>query len=88
MIKLVEIINDIDNSLFHLISEINIGSKLPTQLYLVKGGARVKLGIDDLPKKIFLFSEYLKQGDIRNQLETIKLIDLTFNDRVIVTRKS
>lgn len=87
-LKLVEIIKDIDNSLFHLISEIHIDPDYPTQLYLVKGGARVKLGIDDLPKKIFLFSEFLKKDNIINQLETIKLIDLTFNDRVIVTRKS
>jgi cell division protein FtsQ len=86
-LELVEIIKEIDNSLFHLISEIHIDAEDPTQLYLVKGGARVKLGVDDLPKKIFLFSEFLKRDNIINQLETIKLIDLTFNDRVIVTRK-
>ena len=87
-LKLVDLIQGVDQDLFHLISEIHIDEDQPARLYLIRGGATVKLGVDDLPKKIYLFSEFVKKDNIINQLESIKLIDLSFNDRVVVTRKS
>jgi len=87
-LKLIQMMNEIDPTLLLFVSEIHIHAKNPPQLYMVRGGARVEIGLERLPERIFVLSEFVKTPAFLNQLESLKKIDLTFNGRVIVTRKN
>jgi hypothetical protein len=87
-LRLIEIIQKIDQNLFHFISEIHISSHNAPCLYLVKGGAEVEIGSEMVSKRIYLLSEFLKMSSIRNQLGTIKKINFSYSNRIIITRKS
>ena len=86
-LKLLELINEIDPNLVQFISEVHIDANQPPQLYMVRGGAKVIIGKEKFSERIFVLSEFVKTTSFLNQIETVKKIDLTFNGRVIVTRK-
>ena len=86
-LKLIVLMNEIDPNLLQFISEIHIDANRPPQLYLVRGGAKVVIGKEKFPERIYIMSEFVKTSSFLNQIETVKKIDLTFNGRVIVTRK-
>lgn len=87
-IQLVRKIREVDASLVSFISEINFRDQKTPELVLVKGAARVKLGTTDYYQRIYLLSELLSKQPIMDRLPTIRTIDLTFADRVIVQNKS
>jgi cell division septal protein FtsQ len=86
-LKLIELINEVDSNLLQFISEIHIDANQPPQLYLVRGGAKVVIGKEKFPERIFILSEFIKTSSFLNKIETVKKIDLTFQGRVILTRK-
>lgn len=87
-LNLISLMREIDSDLFQFVSEIHIDSKLPPCLYLIHGGARVEVGSRQLHQRIFVLSNFIKNSSVFGQLENIKRIDLSFKDRVIISKKS
>jgi cell division protein FtsQ len=87
-LHLISLMREIDSDLFQFVSEIHIDSKHPPCLYLIHGGARVEMGSRQLHQRIFVLSNFIKNPSVFSQLENIKKIDLSFKDRVIISRKS
>ena len=87
-LHLISLMREIDSDLFQFVSEIHIDSKRPPCLYLIHGGARVEMGSRQLPQRLFVLSNFIKNPSVFSQLENIKKIDLSFKDRVIISRKS
>ena len=87
-LTLIQKVNEVNSNLFQFVSEIHITSGSPPCLYLINGGAQVELGDGELYQRIFLLSEFISNTAILNQLDQIKKIDLTFADRIVVTKKS
>jgi len=87
-LDLIDKIREVDEGLFQFISEIHMNVKQAPNLYLIRGGARVDLSREMTYKEIYLLSEFIRNSPVLNQLDKIKKIDLTFKDRIVVTRKS
>ncbi len=87
-LDLIDKIREVDEGLFQFISEIHMNVKRAPNLYLIRGGARVDLSPEMTYKEIYLLSEFIRNSPVLNQLDKIKKIDLTFKDRIVVTRKS
>jgi cell division protein FtsQ len=85
---LIRTIDEVDEGLFNYISEVHIDSRTPPTLFLIRGGAIVEIGESSPYERIYKLSELINNTPILNKLDQIKKIDLTFSDRVIVTRKS
>lgn len=87
-LNLIRKVDSVDPDLFQLISEVHIQYQTPPRFYLIRGGAVVELGRTRQPAKIYLLSELIKKTAVLNELNRIKRIDLRFNDRIVITRKS
>jgi cell division protein FtsQ len=87
-LNLITLMREVDSDLFQFVSEIHIDTKLPPCLFLIRGGARVEMGNDQLHQRIFILSNFVKNPSVFTQLENIKKIDLSFKDRVIILKKS
>jgi len=87
-LELLKKIQEVDKGMIGMISEIHFGDKTWPELYLIKGGARVNIGSEFFYTRLYVLSELLHNPDFINQLENIKRIDLTFDNRVIVEQKS
>jgi hypothetical protein len=87
-LELIKVIHAVDEDLFQFISEIHIERNMPPRLILIRGGAEVNIGSDHLHRRLYILSEFVKDSEGLNKLESIKRIDLTYKDRLIVTRKS
>ena len=88
ILQLISQISDVDDALFNLISEIDIAMIDNPHLYLVNGGAQVELGKHRYFTRLYILSEFLNRQQIAAQLPQIKKIDLTFEDRVVVRKKT
>ncbi|MEL6823749.1 MAG: FtsQ-type POTRA domain-containing protein [Calditrichota bacterium] len=86
-IELVRKIREVDEKLLSLISEININKDRWPELYLVRGGAVVRLGNENLYQRLFILSEFLNKKPVADMLPTVQRIDLSFKDRIIVQKK-
>ena len=60
-LNLIYEINDVDNDLFQFISEIHIRKTEPPQLYLIRGGACVEIGDEQIKKRVLHLRELLKK---------------------------
>jgi cell division protein FtsQ len=87
-LELIKVIHAVDEDLFQFISEIHIERNMPPRLILIRGGAEVNIGSDHLHRRLYILSEFVKDSEVLSKLESIKKIDLTYKDRLIVTRKS
>ena len=87
-LQLVHKIREVDESLLSLISEVNIRNTKSPKLVLVKGGANVKLGESGHYQRLFLLSQFLRKQPIIEKLSTIKSVDLTYTNRIIINHKS
>lgn len=87
-LQLIDKIHQVDETLFSYISEVHISRDEPPCLFLVRGGARVNLHSKSQYQGLYVLSEFIKMAAVRNQLETIKKIELNFANRIVVTRKS
>jgi len=86
-IELVKKIREVDEKLLSLISEINIKKDRWPELYLVRGGALVRLGKERHYERLFLLSEFLNKKPIAEMLPAVQRLDLTFRDRIILQKK-
>ena len=88
-VNLIKKIQEVDASLLPLISEINFQkNRTAPELVLIKGAARVRIGADHHYQRIFLLSELLRKQPVMDHLPGIRMIDMTFSDRIIVQNKT
>lgn len=87
-LRLISQIAEVDDALFTIISEIDIANIDNPRLFLVNGGAQVELGKHQYYTRLYILSEFLNRQQIFAQLSEIKKIDLTFEDRVVVRKKT
>lgn len=87
-LQLIRKIQGVDGTLFQFISEIHLSKNKPPRLYLIRGSAQVHLGREQIHQRIYTLCELIKRTEILNQLKDIKIIDLTYNNRVVVSRKN
>jgi hypothetical protein len=87
-LEILDVIKHVDPSILAIVSEIHFEKDMAPKLVLINGGANVVLGTAEYYQKIYLFSELLKQNAVVEKLPSVKNIDLTFADRVIVQNKS
>ena len=87
-IQIVRKIQEIDESLLSLISEVNIRKKDAPELILIRGGAHVKIGESKHYQRLFLLSQLLHKQPIMDKLPTIRSVDLRYQDRIIINHKS
>ncbi len=87
-LDLIQKIQNVDRTLFQFISEIHMDEVDAPYLYLIQGGAKVEIGSQDIYKRLYLLSEFFKKPDVTRKLKEIKKIDVTYSDRIVVTRKS
>ncbi|RMF58492.1 MAG: FtsQ-type POTRA domain-containing protein [Calditrichaeota bacterium] len=81
-------IEEVDNSLFSFISEIHLNNDGSPELYLVKGGGKVYLGKSHHYERLYYLSQLLNRPDVVNRLDKIKRIDLRFQRRIILQKRS
>jgi cell division protein FtsQ len=87
-LKLIELITEVNPGIFQFISEIHLSKNGPAELFLIRGTARVELGESQIYEKIYLLGELVKRTKVLNELQNIKRIDLTYNNKVFITRKN
>lgn len=87
ILGMVQKIKEVDRNLFSFISEINLGKNREPELVLVKGAARVKIGREKHYQRLYLLSQLLGKEPILGRLPTIRQIDLTFEERIVLRKK-
>lgn len=87
VLGLVQKIKEVDRNLFSFISEINLGKNREPELVLVKGAARVKIGREKHYQRLYLLSQLLEKEPVVGRLPTIRQIDLTFEERIVLRKK-
>ena len=87
-LHLVKQIYEVDETLVPLISEINYTKHKYPEFVLVNGAARVKIGKSNHYSRLYLLSQLLNKPPVIDKLATIRTIDLTFADRIIIQNKS
>jgi cell division protein FtsQ len=87
-LQLIEFITDVNPGIFQFISEIHLSKTGPAELFLIRGSARVELGKSKIYEKIYLLGELIKRTEVLNELKDIKRIDLSYNNKVFITRKN
>lgn len=88
VIRLVEQIKEVDAELLPLVSEINLDGHGVPELLLIRGAARVTLGSSNRYQRLYMLSQFLSNEPVVSNLEKIRRIDLTFENRIIVQHKS
>jgi hypothetical protein len=87
-LEILDVIYHVDPSILAIISEIHFEKDQTPKLVLTNGGADVALGNGGFHQKMYLFSELIKHNALIEKLPSVKNIDLTFEDRIIVQNKS
>ena len=87
-LKLIDFITEVNPGIFQFISEIHLSKNEPAELFLIRGSARVELGESQIYERLYLLGELIKRTEVLNELKDIKRIDLTYNNKVFITRKN
>ena len=83
-IEILKIAREVDTSIYHLISEVNMNNGGDITLFSVEGGVPITLGRGDVGKKLVTLHSFL--GSILKSEDATKLrsIDLRFDEQVVV----
>ena len=74
--------------LLALVSEINMQKKNHIELFLIKGGATIRISKNSFYKELYVLESYLAGYVDWAQLNKIEYIDLRFKDQLIVKHKA
>ncbi|NIT61574.1 MAG: hypothetical protein GWN00_36845 [Aliifodinibius sp.] len=87
-LEIINMIKEVDNTLLSFISETHLQKDHWPVLFLNQGGAKVFLGESSHYERIYLWSELFRQSSIVDNLDQIKRIDFTFDDRIVIEYKT
>ncbi len=88
VLNLMQIIREVDPELVHFISGFFITPKSDVQLQLKPHGVTVILDPQHPYSKLYALAEFLKNPVNFNRLKYMKMIDLRFNNRLVVRFKT
>jgi cell division septal protein FtsQ len=71
-----------------MISEINMSDKKSISLYLIKGGAKIRLSRENFYKELYVLKNYIANYLDWRELAKIDYIDLRFENQLIVKAKT
>jgi cell division septal protein FtsQ len=74
--------------LLALVSEINMQQKNHIELFMIKGGATIRINKNSFYKELYVLENYLASYLDWAQLNKIEYIDLRFKDQLIVKHKA
>ena len=77
-----------DNLMLGLISEINMNNSRFFELIMIKGGAKIKINRNEYEKELYVLQNYIKSYLDWDDLTQIDYIDLRFKDQLIVKKKT
>jgi cell division septal protein FtsQ len=87
-LEIVRYLEDENPLLANLVSEININNKKSIELYLVKGGTKIRISQESFYKELFVLKNYIANYLDWVQLAKIDYIDLRFENQLIVKTKT
>lgn len=85
---LVSHLQNNDNLMLGLISEINMKNSRYYELIMVKGGAKIRINRIEYEKELYVLQNYIKSYLDWSDLAKIDYIDLRFKDQLIVKKKT
>jgi len=83
-INICQTAQDLDTTIYHMISEINMNNGGDIILYSAEAAVPVILGRDDVARKLLLLENFWSDNVGEIEPENIKYIDLRFKDQVVV----
>ena len=77
------------NPLLHaMVSQIDLSEDKYLNLYLIKGGATIRIGRNSYQKELYVLKNYLINYVDWVELENIEYIDLRYQDQLVVKFRS
>jgi cell division protein FtsQ len=83
-IDLLRNAQEIDTTLYHFISEVNMNSGGDITLFATQGGVPIYLGRGDIQKKLLTLESFWGKFVRSSDTEKLAYVDLRFTDQVIV----
>ncbi len=87
-LEIVRYLDDENPLLASMISEINLGNKKSIELYMIKGGTKIRVNRDSFYKELFILKNYVANYLDWSELARIDYIDLRFKNQLIVKSKT
>jgi cell division septal protein FtsQ len=87
-LEIVRYLEDENPLLANLVSEINIVNKKSIELYLIKGGTKIRISQESFYKELFVLKNYIANYLDWVEMAKIDYIDLRFENQLIVKTKT
>ena len=87
-LEIVRYLEDENPLLAGLVSEINLSSKKDIELYLIKGGTKIRISRELFYKELYVLKNYIANYLDWRQLTNIEYIDLRFENQLIIKPKT
>lgn len=87
-LDLISHLENKNNLILGLISEINMSDNRFFELIMIKGGAKIRINRIDYEKEIYVLQNYFKRYLNWADLDKIDYIDLRFKDQLIVKKRT
>ena len=87
-LKIVSYINKENPLLAGILSEINMERDNYIELYLIKGGAKVRINEDSFYKELYTLKNFIVKYFDFADLGNIEYIDLRFKDQLVIKQKT
>jgi cell division septal protein FtsQ len=87
-LEIVHYLNEENPLLAGMISEINMSDIKSISLYLIKGGARIRLSRENFYKELYVLKTYIANYLDWSELVKIEYIDLRFENQLILKEKT
>jgi len=87
-IRILQDAQEIDSSLYHFISEVNMNGGGDITLYSGDIGVPIYLGRGDIPKKLLMLQSFWNEFVKSDNSDKLKYVDLRYDDQVVVRWQS
>jgi cell division septal protein FtsQ len=87
-LEIVRYLEDENPLLAGLVSEINMSEKKSIEIFLVKGGTKIRVSRESFYKELFVLKNYIANYLDWRQMAKIEYIDLRFENQLIVKPKT
>jgi len=87
-LEIVRYLEDENPLLANLVSEIDMTNKKSIELYLIKGGTKIRISQESFYKELFVLKNYIANYLDWVQMAKIDYIDLRFENQLIVKEKT
>jgi cell division protein FtsQ len=82
--EIISVAKEINEELYHLISEINLNNGKDILIYSTEWGVPIIFGRGEAQRKLTYLNAFLKQYEVDRGIDNITYIDVRFDRRVVV----